>query len=53
MKLCFVSENGARETYFVDAPRRLFAIKVKLSELNMIFLVYMDIVKHKKSPRKP
>jgi hypothetical protein len=21
MKLCFVSENGARETYFVDAPR--------------------------------
>jgi hypothetical protein len=20
MKLCFVSENGARETYFVDAP---------------------------------
>jgi hypothetical protein len=21
MKLCFVSENGAREIYFVDAPR--------------------------------
>jgi hypothetical protein len=21
MKLCFVSENGARETYFVDALR--------------------------------
>jgi hypothetical protein len=21
MKLCFVFENGARETYFVDAPR--------------------------------
>jgi hypothetical protein len=21
MKLCFVSENGARETYFVDAAR--------------------------------
>jgi hypothetical protein len=23
MKLCFVSENGVRETYFVDAPRNI------------------------------
>jgi hypothetical protein len=23
MKLCFVSENGDRETYFVEAPRTI------------------------------
>jgi hypothetical protein len=38
MKLCFVSENGAKETYFVDAP----SIKLGLTSLSGLKIFSYD-----------
>jgi hypothetical protein len=36
MKLCFVSENGPRETYFVDEPRITFIFVVPTILLSLL-----------------
>jgi hypothetical protein len=36
MKLCFVSVNGPRETYFVDEPRTILAQNEKSRQLFII-----------------
>jgi hypothetical protein len=39
MKLCFVSENGARETYFVDSPRIMFTqCVIRYTEKSFTFI---------------